>query len=88
MKKPVLIISLTLNVLFAAALVAGLAHVRQKGFEMAAHHAEAEATLSKLYLEILESDREDKIAHLADRMKEYIKNAEEAQATMTQAANW
>jgi len=86
--KVMLIISLALNVLLVVALLAGRTCVRKKGFETAALHAEAEANLSKLYLSILESDREDKIEHLTTRMKECIKNAENAETTMKQAANW
>ena len=88
MNKAILIVSLVLNVLLVAALVAGRAYVRKNGFEMAALHAEAEANLSKMYLGILESDDEDKIAQLTERMKECIKNAEEAEATMKSAASW
>ena len=86
MKKAILIISLALNVVLIAALVAGRAYVRQKGFETAALHAEAEGNLSRLYLGILESDREDKIAHLTERIKECIRNAESAEAGWRQAA--
>jgi sensor histidine kinase regulating citrate/malate metabolism len=86
MRKTILIISLVLNVLLAAALVIGRTQVREEAFEIAALHAEAEANLTRLYLGILESDREDKIAHLTERMKECIKNAEDAQTTTKQAA--
>jgi uncharacterized alpha/beta hydrolase family protein len=50
MKKYILAISITLNIALIAAWVAGHAHVRNKGFESAALHAQSETNLSKLYL--------------------------------------
>ncbi len=87
MKKSIMIVSLALNVVFVAALIAGVGSVRRTMLDMESLCAEAESARLRGYVSILESDREDRIEDVTRRMRNAIKDNEEGRPSV-KAPGW
>lgn len=87
MRKSVLIVSITLNLILAAAMIAGVTYTRRILLDMESLCAEAESARLKSCLSVLESDRENRIEYVTNLMRNAIKDNEEGRPSV-KAPGW
>ena len=87
MQKRILVISLLLNVLLAACLIAGFVSARAALHSMEASFANAEVSQNSRWRTILASDRDDKINYASSLMNQAIADAENGRPSV-RAPKW
>jgi len=78
---------LLLNLILVAVLFTGLAYTRRTLLQMESLAAEAESSRLKGYLNVLKSDRDDKIGYVTELMRLAIKDNEEGWPSV-KAPDW
>jgi len=78
---------LLLNLILVAALFTGLAYTRRTLLQMESLAAEAESSRLKGYLNVLKSDREDRIEYVTTHMRYAIEDNEEGRPSV-KAPDW
>jgi hypothetical protein len=87
MRKSVLIVLIALNLIFAVAMIAGVAYTRRILLNMESLCAEAESARLKSYITVLKSDRENRIEYVTNLMRNAIKDNEEGRPSV-KAPGW